>query len=248
MSIKCYLVTMRLSAMSADLELSPSMNRHIEQCERCKKEAAAYSNLRKALWTSFDSAEKCEITWAEMRTSAAIYPDEVFRSRWTLILAASAACILLIALIGMWTLHPSKNKTVTAGISYPVTLSVDSTDTDQPPQVFIVQPDEPNKANIVADKPVAKPQRTLNRRVVRIKHPAVAVAKQEKPGNSALPPKKETVTAVPSDKEDNMIDPAAISDEEHVIGVLNMNLEASDTDDLYVIEQSGQHRYVLVDL
>lgn len=255
MSIKCCLVTLRLSAMSADSPLPESVSRHIEQCERCRKEAAGYRDLRIALRESLDDGEKCRLTWAEVRPGVTAYPAKTSGVRW-LFVPAAAACTVLLAFAGVfWAMQKSQQPVNPAVVKQPNAL-VKTPKPDEAPPKVIPQVEPKNEPPVIAEavneKPDPKPQREKVHIAYARKSNKPKPVQHSKPVVKVDPPKVEVV-AVSNTQPDaapvNVESKApAVNTEEHVIGVVGVNMEAPRRNDSYVIQQVGQKRYVSLDL
>ncbi|MEN6519637.1 MAG: hypothetical protein ABFD46_00590 [Armatimonadota bacterium] len=246
MSIKCYLVALWLSAASDGAALPRLIGKHIDGCERCRKEAAAYKRLNTALLDGIASDEKCELTWAEIKASAAFNKNEAVRPRLPLILSASAACVLLVAIIGTWMLCQPKNEAKIAWIPLVTTPEVNA-DQDKPQQIALPQQEKPRPASKPAVQPAHKPERAAVKQIIKPRRTVVAEIKKEKPVKNIVP-QKEEVAEAPNDTQPATANVITSNDEEHVIGVMRTTSEVTNNDDLYTPGQGDQPRFVLVDL
>jgi len=258
MGIKCYLVTLRLSAMSADSPLPESVSRHIEQCEHCREEAAAYRSLKMALSESLDDGEKCRLTWAEIRASVTAYPVKTSGIRRMLVPVATACTVFLAFAGAFWAMQKSQQplepfvKQQQKALVKETMPNPNEALTKVIPQTG--QKTEPSATEVaVNEKPDPKPQQK-KAHIVYAKKPnrPEPVRHYNKPMVKADPLREETVVVSNAQSEANQVnvesETPVVSTEEHVIGVIGVNMEAPKRNDSYVIHQVSQKRYVSLDL
>ncbi|MEN6371387.1 MAG: hypothetical protein ABFD64_05165 [Armatimonadota bacterium] len=246
MSVKCYLVALWLSAVPDGTALPRLIRKHIDGCERCRKEAAAYKRLSTVLKTGIESDQKCGLTWAEIKASPAFSKNEAARPRLPLILAYSAACVLLAALIGTWMLGQPKNEAKVAQTPT-VTAPEVKPDQDKPQQIAETQQEKPHPAGKPAVQPVSKPERVVVKQIMKPRHTAVAEVRKGKPVKNMVSG-EEKVAETPTDTPSATANVITGNDEEHVIGVMRTAPEAANNDDASISGQGDQPRFVLVDL
>lgn len=99
--IMCCLVMKKIVAVPADSKLPAWASKHMEVCEHCRLESAAYSKMKSALKEHAKGERSCRLAWGEIRALLPAYPKAVSRIQWRMAYSGIAAFVLLLVFISM---------------------------------------------------------------------------------------------------------------------------------------------------
>ena len=212
MKPKCYLARSVMAGMCPQCPLPAWVSRHIERCDQCRTEADAYPALRSLLGAQ-GGEEACPVEWADVRALLR-NPEPIRRPVWRTALGAACLTAVIVG-IAIWVwIGGASNKEPTirqpryaqAGDSAP-----------KKPRVVLKPAPAPSLKKLEPAKPVSKaaqpkrPKSLPARYHRRALPPHRLMVKHETP-----PEPRKTAPGAPRI--------VAIAPEEHVIGIVGVNV------------------------
>jgi len=236
MKLSCAIVSRILGARTAGEPAPAWIERHLDQCERCKAEAAEYSRLGEAIRHAASPDETLALTWNELKATLPVREARsVFRIPAFATVAAAAVAIVAIC-FALMTQGPAPKSVTNVAIK----RQPESHVLRQPKQPLVAEktpaPDEPTAPEVK--------QQPATRLYLAVIRPAPRAHQHRAPSPRIhIAPQPNEPNSTPSDdgpvmaREPDSPSYTVVGAEEHVIDVVGVgsNADSSDSDTGYVI-------------